>query len=417
MMKIRKTILIILASGFFLQGTLYAEEGKSKTEVMTQSTHKSVIKIKEMMTKGDNKKALMQLETLYSTIEKETMDEAIVAQMIGYAAMDTNDYKRSIASFQKTVSLNLLPATANNNMRYMIAQMLANQNQYKEAIPYAEEWYKDAGNTKPMQNIFMANMYVQAKQYKQAIPYINKAIDAEKTPNESWYQMLLGCHYELNEYSQAAIVLNNMIGIWVNKKSYWEQLAGVYLKLGRDAESLALLELAWRSGILEQESSIKNLIQFAINYGVPERAARLLDQAVKENKLKKDVKSLEVLAGAWTRAKETDQSIKSYQNLIAVSGSGAHMMQLARLYIEKEDWPNAEKTLQQSLQKEGVDQSKAYLLLGIAYIKDNKLDQGKETLRKAAAFEKMKSQANAWINYANQKQQSQNTLAQAETKK
>ncbi len=415
MVSIRNLIVLILAVALSVSSAVQAAEKKSKSEAVSRQTYKSLEKAQKLLVDGKNQQALTKLQALYAKIDKSTMDEAVVSQMLGYAAMGTNDYARAITYFKKSLNLGLMPEKTNHNMRYMLAQLLGSKKQYKEAIQYASKWYSDEPQIKSSQHMFMANLYLQSKQYKKAIPFVNKAIAAEKKPKESWYQLLVGSYYELKQYDKAAVVLKKMIGNWPGKKAYWEQLAGIYLKLDKESDSLALLELAWRKGVLEKESSIKTLVQYAIGYGIPERAARILDTAIKQKKLTGNIKNLQVLARAWTRAKEVNKAISSYQNLVKVSGSGKHMTQLARLYIEQEDWPNAQKWLQSAVSKPGVDQGKTYLLLGITQVQANQLDDAKQTLRKAAAFGKTKRQANTWINYAKQKQQSQNRMAKAET--
>jgi len=411
MTTLRNTIVFIFVAWLAASPTVHSAEKKEKTEAVTRSTYKSLEKIQTMMSENQNAQALTELKTLYTEIEKGTMDEAVVAQMMGYSLMTAEKYKKAIPFFITSLETNLMPEATNNNMRFMLAQLLVNEGDYKQALIYAQAWYNNAEEVKPSQIMFIANIYVQSKQYKEAIPYIKKAIAQADKPKESWYQLMVGCYYEMKQYSSATTVLKDMLGIWPDKKNYWEQLAGIYLKLDKEADALAVLDLSWRNGVLDKESSIKTLVQYAVSFGIPERAARILDQAIAETKLPEDVKTLQVLASAWTQAKEVDKAIASYQRLVDAGADGKAMTRLARLYIEKEDWANAQLTLKESLTRENVDPAQAYLLLGVSYIKDNNFESAKTNLKKAAAYKKTKSQANAWLNFANQKLQSQNRMA------
>lgn len=411
-MKMKRSVrLMVLFSCLSFSVATFAEGDKQTS--LTQSTYKSLEKIQKLIGENSNQQAITELTALYGKIEKDTMDEAVVAQTFAYAEMNLSNYPKAITHFKKSIELGLLPESTDINIRYMLAQLYSSEGNFKDALIYAESWYKSLKEVKASEEIFMANLYVQSKQFKPAIPYIEKAIAKETKPNESWYQLLVASHYELKQYTQAATVLKEMIGRWPDKKTYWEQLASIYLTLNKEADALAILDLAWRHGILEKETSVKTLVQFAISFGIPDRGARILERAIKEEKVASNEQTLEVLCSAWSLAKEFDKAIASYQQLVAISRDGKPMVRLAHLYIEKEDWGNAQSTLQKAIDVGLDDKSDAYLLLGIAYVKDEKIDEGKEALRKAAAYPKTKGQAEVWINFANQKLQSLNRIARA----
>jgi tetratricopeptide (TPR) repeat protein len=414
MNRIYKFGLVALISFCSFSAASYAAE-KDKTASMTQSTYKSLQKIQKLMGEDQNQQAITDLKTLYDKVEKETMDEAVVAQTFAYAELSLSDYPKAILYFKKSIELGLLPEKTDLQIRYMLAQLYASEGQYKKALVYAAKWYDSLEQVKSSNAIFMANIYAQSKQYKQAIPYVKKAISLDKSPKESWFQLLVSSQYQIKQYTQAASTLQKMIARWPNKKAYWEQLASTYLTLDRDKDVFATLQLAWRQGILDKESSVKTLIQYAMSSGVPERGARILETAIKKGQIEENEKNLAVLCSAWTQAKEFDNAIASYQRLIPISSDGEPMVRLAHLYIEKEQWDNAQDVLKKGIEKGVKKKEKAYLLLGIAYVKDDSFDAGKSALRKAAAYPKVKRQAEVWINFANQKIQARNRLAKAKS--
>src|SRR5690606_32864425 len=135
--------------------------------------------------------------------------------------------------------------------------------------------------------------------YKEAIPYAKQAIAASAEPRESWYQLLIASNFELKDYAQAAEALKDAISKWPEKADYWEQLASVYVLLGNERKGLATLRLAWESGVLKKENSIRSMVQLAITQGIPEHGARLLDRALQQEALPRDETYLDLLANAW----------------------------------------------------------------------------------------------------------------------
>src|SRR5690606_23677005 len=147
---------------------------------------------------------------------------------------------------------------------YMVAQLYAALEKFDEALVFAEDWFKTIEAPTPDQAIFMANIFAQTGKYQQAIPYVKQAIatgaSSGKEPRESWYQLYIACSFELKAYAQEAEALQPAIKTWPQKPAYWEQLASVYVMQGKELKGLASLQLAWKLGILEKESSIRSMV-------------------------------------------------------------------------------------------------------------------------------------------------------------
>ncbi len=407
MKMLRKVIVILLIC--FARSSVGLAEGYS----MTQSTYKSLQDIQKIITEEKFSQAVTELNKLLLDVEKDTMDEAVVLQTLGYAEMGLTQYDQAIKYFKTSINLAKLPESAELNMRYLVAQLLASQGKFDEALSYAQIWYARLKKPQPAHHVFIGNLQAQLKHFKEAIVLVRKGIDESDAPRESWYQLLIACHFELKQYPETASALREALAYWPEKKVYWEQLASINMLLDNESEALAVLQIAWRQGVVEKESSIRTLMQFAINRGIPERAARILEQSISDKVIEANIKNLEVLSVAWGASKETDKAIDSLNRLAAVSPDGQPLVRLARLYVDKEDWKKAQTSLKQGIEKGLKDEARAWLLLGIAYIQDNKFDEGKSALKKAGAFEHQEKQAAAWLKYADQKLQNQNWLSRS----
>jgi len=248
--------------------------------------------------------------------------------------------------------------------------------------------------------MFMANIYAQTKNYEQSIPFARRAISESASPKESWFQLLIAAHYELEDFKSAASALQKIIGYWPGNSSYWEQLASVYVMLEDESRALATLRLAWMSGVLEREESIKSMVQLAFARGIPEHAAKLLNLGFDKELLPREPVYVRMLANAWLSAREAGTAIDTFKELAELEEKGEPLLRAANLYIEQGDWDMAEKSLENAINKGLEEPGKAWLLLGIAHAEQENFKQCFASLRKARSFEDTKRQATKWITYA-----------------
>ncbi|RDV29241.1 hypothetical protein DXV75_01930 [Alteromonas aestuariivivens] len=379
-----------------------------KAESISPSTYKKLTEIQELMSNNQLSDAVQELKALAQDQEEDSLSNAIVLQTWGYAEMASNRYPQAIDKFRHSLALNKLPEKASLNIRYMMAQLYAGSGEFAEALTEAEIWYQALPEPKPNDHMFLANITAQLKQYAKAEGYALQAITQAEEVKESWYQLLLAAQFEQKHYPDALKTLKQMLSRWPASKTYWEQLASVHMLLEQETEALAVLQLAWKQNFLDRESSIISLAQLTVSQGLPEPAARLLAAALQKELISRNEKHLGMLAGAWEQAREKPRAVTAYGELAQLADDGAPLLKQARLLIELERWQDAQQSLQQALDK-GLDKAdKAWLLLGIAQIQSGQLETGKATLQKARAFSSVKSQANAWINFASQRREYEN---------
>lgn len=381
---------------------------------VSSKTFKELNEIQEVMGAGETEQAFTRLKTLLGNVKPDTLDKALTLQTLGYVEMARENFPEAIKHLKEALALNRLPQNVVYNVGYMVAQLYAAMGDYDQALAFAEDWYKQLESPKSSHMIFMANIYAQTKQHKESIPYAQGAIKTSDAPKESWFQLLTANYFELKQYNNAARTLERMLDRWPEKANYWEQLASVYVVLEEQKNALATLKIAFSQGILEKETTIHSLIQLAVSRGIPEHAARLLQAAIDGELLPGNKKYLEILASAYSRAKERDKAIDAYKTLAAVVDSGDPWMSISNLYMEQGKWSEAESSLDRALKKDLKEPGKAWLLLGIAQIEQGKYETSKQSLKKSSAYKYTEKSAYQWINYADDMKQQSDWLAENE---
>ncbi|MBB3062884.1 tetratricopeptide repeat protein [Microbulbifer rhizosphaerae] len=389
----------------------------SAADSVSSKTYKELTEIQEIMGQGKTGEAFSRLNTLLPEVEEDSLDKALILQTLGYVEMARENFPQAIRHLKACLALNRLPQKVTYNVGYMVAQLYAAQGEYRQALEFAEDWFRGLEAPQPSQTIFMANIYAQTGQYEKSVPYAEKAIAAsgnfqENKPQESWYQLLAANYFELKRYRKAASTLARMLEFWPDNAGYWEQLAGVYVTLDDEKMALATLKSAFAGNYLAKESTIKSLIQLSVAQGIPEHGARLLERSFEQELLPQNEDYLKMLAQAYAAARERDKAIDAYRRLAQAAGGGEAWVAISNIHVEKGEWPQAEQALRSALEKKLESPGKARLLLGIAQIEQGKFAEGRDSLQKARAEPKVAASANRWLKYAEDMQRQAEWLAQ-----
>jgi len=172
---------------------------------------------------------------------------------------------------------------------------------------------------------------------KCAFDNISKAIDMVeakgKIAEESWYNIQRQLHLGAERYKPATAILEKLIRHYP-KKSYWEQLGSMYGLLERPKDQLQAMDLTYLMGGLTKEKSLVNLAYLYIADEVPYRGARIIEKGMADKVIPRTEENLDILATAWTRAKEAKKAIPVLQEVGKVSKSGNVYVDLMSLHLD-----------------------------------------------------------------------------------
>jgi tetratricopeptide (TPR) repeat protein len=207
-------------------------------------------------------------------------------------------------------------------------------------------------------------------------------------------------HYELHAYGDCVPLLKKMIRLFPRHTRYWQQLAGVYLALNDRDAALAALEPAFRLGVLASEQELLQLAQLYLSTGVPYKAARLIEQQIRDGKISNTARHRELLAHAWSNARERKQAISALERAIKNDAQPELRLRLAQWYIEAENWRGVIELLA-PLDGEKNDRtiSRARLLLGIAHFELGNTDTAREVFSLARQFPNTSQPAQQWLDF------------------
>lgn len=369
-------------------------------ESLSGGTYNKLTDIQELLAEERTGEAIADLLELQEDVDPDTMDEAMVLQMLGYAELSRNNNLEALEYLRASLDVGKLPEQMKVELGYMVAQLYAAQGEFDQAIRFARQWFETLEEPKAEHLMFMANLLAQTERYAQAIPFAEQAIELSDKPRESWYQLLVAASFQLEDYQKSARYLRALVSRWPEKPQYWEQLASVYLMLEQEDKALASLQLAWRNGVLDKENSVRSLVQLAITEGIPDRAGRFLASAFEQDLVPRNESFLGLWVSAWNDAREYDQAVKALESLAETTGQGDPYLRIANIRVEQAHWDQAVDALKRAQQLPLEKPGQVWLTLGIALTEQENFEAGLDALRKARAYDDTREQASGWLKYA-----------------
>jgi len=369
--------------------------------LLSQRAYNDLNNIHELMDNKQYAEALAKANVMLNGGSANSKyEKAVVLQTVAYIYIYQVKYDEAAKYFQQALDMDVFAEHEEQSATISLAQIYVAQDHFQKAINLLEKYLKSGKELPPTAYILAATSYYSLEKPREALPYSKKAIELADAPRKDWYNLLLGIYYELNDYREAAKLLETMVAIWPDDKEFWNYLSSIYLQLGEDDKALATLALAYRQGMLESEEHLLNLSRLYLMDEVPYKAAEVLDKAIADKTVNATADNLELLGMAWIQAREYERAVKVLGEAGAKSKDGKLYLRQARLYAALQNWDGVVTAVDKALEKGKLDKlGDAYILQGMAAVEEEKYDQALKAFQKARGFEESEDQASQWITY------------------
>lgn len=253
---------------------------------------------------------------------------------------------KALEYFNKALALEALKATQAVSLATNVAQLYLANGQIEEAIGVLQLRIEAAEEEKPGSTIAMAyislgSAYQLKQDFSNAIIWLRQGIERAKSPRENWLQMLMSAHYQLKQYSEAVVVIDQLITINEHKEEYWLQQASLHQIMNKPKDALKVLQLANVRNVLVKEDGLISLVQLLITEGVPERAGRILLGLLENKKIELTDDNWKLLASAWLQSRDRSRAITAFIKAAELSvklsvdsdKTSSHKQDAAKLYF------------------------------------------------------------------------------------
>jgi tetratricopeptide (TPR) repeat protein len=367
--------------------------------LLSPSTHETLARSQGLLEAGKARAALEELKGLVRRIGDDPYARAVVQQNLGYAYHVLGREREAIASYGAALKAQSLPEEVAQRVRYTLAQLLLGEGAYREGLQHLERWLRTESDPPAESRYLAAVAHYELGQCRDSIAQLEQAVARVASPPESWYRLLLACQYDLSRFRPAAKTLERLIRIAPGERDYWLQLAGVYQRLGRERDALAILELAYRQGRLEGPEILR-LARLYLYLEMPYQAARLLERELETGRIASTEANWILLGDSLLQSQERPAAAQALGHAARVSEKGERYLRWGALLYELEDWPGAARALSTALDK-GVlkEPGRAQLLLGLAAYRGGDMATARQALKKAARDPATRDPARRWLDY------------------
>ena len=352
---------------------------------------------------------------------------ALTYQIHAQLFLAQENSSQALIYFNKALDLEAMKAVQAVSLATNVAQLYLADSQIKEAITVLQARIEAAekesmGSTNSMAYITLGSSFQLKQDFKNAIIWLKQGIARSKQPRENWLQMLMAAHYQLKQYTDAIEVLDQLIVINETKEEYWLQQASLHQLLNKPKDALKVLQLANVRNILVKEDGLIILVQLLITEGVPERAGRILQQLIEQEKIELTEDNWKLLASAWLQSRERKQAVEAFINaaefalltadnlsnesdLIKAKQEAAKLYyRSAQLQFDESDYKGAITSFTQAreLGLVGKKVGLSLLMQGNAYFELEDYQNAKVYFSKALEEPSSTNSAKAWLDYMQQ---------------
>ena len=396
-------LLILFFCALLIASPVYSAKKDSKQSTVSPWLYKKLTKAENHISNKSYAEARRILTNAMSDVDQGSYEQATILRSLSSIYALQENYAKAADTLSQAVALHALPADQERQALLNLGQLYMAMDQYRKAIDILEPWLAHNTVSDAEIHVLMANAYAQLKQYRKALPHIQKAIKKAKKPRESWYQLNLAIYFELNEYQSATHLLQRLIASYPDNKNYWDQLSIVYQQLKQFKKALTIKHLAYQNSFLNSEKELLELVNLYLYVDSPHSAAKLLSREMSGGRIANNSKNQELLANAWTQAREFEQAVIALESASRLNAKGKLFMQLGQIFVEQEQWKKAIGAINNALNKGGLKAAgNAYILLGISHYELKQVNKAKQAFMHATNYNKTKKAGNQWLNYINQ---------------
>ncbi len=408
---------VVLASSATAQKDKKKDDRKTKqTVAMSQPVYEKLIEIQEFVETEDFVNANKAIVDLQGKKKLSPYEKAQIWNISGYSYYLQEDYKQAISSYNQVLSQPDLPEALQQSVLKTVAQLYFTIEDYEKALVTINQLI--AAIEEPAADVYMllGQAHFQMANYEEAITPIKTAIDMfrgqGRVPRENWLLLLRVCYWELKDFPNMLIVLEELIEAYP-KDSYILTLAGVHSELGDTKKQLALTEALYDKGYIDGKTHAVNLANLYLLHGIPVKAAKTLEKEMKAGNVDESVRNLRLLSQAWYSAREDKKAIPPLVKAAAAGDEGELYIRLAQSYLNLEQWNNAAKAAKKGLDMGDLKRKDtANIMYGMALFNQKKLEQARRAFQAAGKDTRSKRAAGQWIKYVDSEIRRRDTLEQ-----
>lgn len=377
-----------------------------RTVAISQSTYEALQKANEMVQEGNVAEGLAELQKFRNSRAGQKLspyEQAQTWNLTAYAYYLQERYPDAIQAYERVLEQPEMPEGLVQSTLKTMAQLQFTIEEYEQALITVKRLMALVPDPDADIYMLLGQAYIQMENYRDALPPIKTGVDKYRTqgkkPRENWLLLLRVCYFELENYPKMIDTLLELLEYYP-KDTYYLTLAGAYSEQGDTMKQLAISEVLYEKGLIENPAYITSMASLYLLHGVPYKAAILLEKEMGSERVKSNVRNLRMLSQAWYTAREDRKAIPPLERAAAMSDDGELYIRLSQSFLNLEQWGDASNSITKGLKMGGVRrEDTANIMLGMALMNQKKYLLAINAFEGALDDSRSRSAAQKWINY------------------
>lgn len=326
-------------------------------------------------------------------------EESILYRLLGQAELSRDNFSAAGDYFRQAIDSGGLEGDDLAQLYLILGQIYTAAERYNDAISVLEEYFRVVeGEPDPQAYFSLAQVYTVLERYREAIPYAQQAVEAAPDFRELYYRLLAGLYLTEEQWSNALPLVLRLLSNDPTRDSDWQSLSGIYSQLDRDREAFAVYQFRYIMGFMETNRELVNLADLYMFYGVPYKAAEILERHLDDGTIERTAENWRRLGNAYFAARHFEQSRAALTRAANLSPDGMLDYRIAGTYMQEEDWPQALRFLQRAVNRGGLERpGLALIYLGNAYYYTDDLDNAETSFERALNYTEAEDNAARWL--------------------
>ncbi len=333
-------------------------------------------------------------------------ERAKIQQFLGNVYVYKSDPQGAAKYLLAALSQGGLDPASDQQVAFQLASLYAQIGEYPKAKQVLDRWFQAAEQPTPEAYYLNAIILIQMLRIDDAVVAAEQAVALTSDPREVWLSLLAHTYYLSKNYTKMASTLETLIARTPTKKSYWMLLSAAYFELDRNEEAQAIVELAYRQGLLDQDREIRALARLLLSNGLPYEGAGVLEKGMTDGVVPYQKDSYELLANTFLQARAGDLALDPLIKGAGIAEDAQLHMVLGKVHLQRDRFEEAIAALTQGLAKAKPDQrGRVYLLIGVAQLGANRFDDAERAFRAARSDERARAEADSYLSFVMQERQ------------
>ena len=353
------------------------------------------------------REAMAEIAKAEAVSNRTAYENQIIAQMKAAAAAVSGDPDATIRANEALLSSGRVSGREATTLVQSIAVAHYNKKDYANAAKWTQRYFKEGGSDPAMRSVLLQSYYLGND-----CPSVNRMLGGAgeeggngRRASEEELQILANCYLRQKDNAGYVAAIEKLV-LHYPKQQYWtDLLSRVQKKPGfSDRLGVHVYRLRYATGNLTTAADYMEMVQLALQAGVPAEAKQVLDKGYALNILGKgdQAERHERLRSLVT--KSLDESQKNRANdekEAAAAKDGDALVKVGLNYVYEGNTQKGFQLIEQGIKKGGLKRPEdAKLRMGEAQLQAGQKQRGVQTLREVKGTDGAADIARLWVLHA-----------------